>query len=344
MNMRCGTTVGVAILALLAGGAAAVRPAPAGAQARAVVWNLPHVAAPSYYHTQNLNAFAAKVKEKSQGRMEIRVHPASSLYPGPELIPAILDGRAEIGPVLSAYLTDVMLELGVLELPFMTSTLEEHRKAAEQLRGFAAEVMARRGLRLLTVHAWPSQQLFSNQPLRTLADWRGRKLRVYGAESADLVRTLGGAPVNIPFGEVYVALQRGVVDGAMTSATNAEPMKFFEVSRYLNYWSLLGAGCDWIVVNQKAWEALPRDLQQVVQDALKESRLEDRNWEEARAWEARARQRVQELGMTVVDPAAAEIDKARQLSRAVWEGWLRRAGPDGKRAMDTALRALGRRP
>ena len=52
-----------------------------GAQAKPVVWNLPHVAAPTYYHTINYTAFANKVKEKSGGRMEIRVHPASSLYP-----------------------------------------------------------------------------------------------------------------------------------------------------------------------------------------------------------------------------------------------------------------------
>jgi len=334
-------TAGVAILALLAGGAAG-GPAPARAQAKPVVWNLPHVAAPTYYHTQNLNAFAAKVKERSQGRMEIRVHPASSLYPGPELIPAILDGRAEIGPVLSAYLTDVMLELGVLELPFMTSTIEEHRNAAERLRAFSAEVMARRGLRLLTVHAWPSQQLFSTVPIRTLADWKGRKLRVYGSESAELVRALGGAPVSIPFGEVYVALQRGVVDGAMTSATNAEPMKFFEVAKYLNYWYLTGASLEWLAVNAKAWDALPKDLQQAVLDALKESRFEDREWEDARAWDDRARKRIQELGMTVIDPPKEEIGKARAQSRTAWDAWIKRTGAEGKRAMELALKALGR--
>ena len=75
-------SVVLAVLAVVAGGAA-LAPAPAGAQAKPIVWNLPTVAAPTYYHTVNYNAFAAKLKEKSGGRMEIRVHPASSLYPGP---------------------------------------------------------------------------------------------------------------------------------------------------------------------------------------------------------------------------------------------------------------------
>jgi TRAP-type C4-dicarboxylate transport system substrate-binding protein len=338
-------TILLAVLAAglaLVAGRAGLAPAPVDAQAKTVVWNLPHVAAPTYYHTVNLKALADRVRAKSGGRMEIRVHPASSLYPAPELIPAVVEGRAEIAPVLSAYLTDLMLEMGVLELPFMTGSIDEHRRVARTLRPFYEERMARHGLKLLTVHTWPSQQLFSNQPIRTLADWKGKKLRVYGAESADMVRALGGAPVSIPFGEVYTALQRGVVDGAVTSATNAEPMKFFEVSKFINYWYFSGASLEWLAVNRKAWDALPADLQTVVLEALTEVRFEDQEWEDAKAWDARARARARELGMTVVDPPQEEIEKARQQAREAWTTWARRTGEAGQRALELALKALGR--
>ena len=330
-------SVAVAVLAFIAGG-----PAPAAAQAKPIVWNLPHVAAPTYYHTINLNAFAAKVKEKSGGRMDIRVHPASSLYPQQEILPSLLDGRSEIGPVLSGYLTDVLLELGVLELPFMTSSLEEHRKAQQQLKPFFAEQLGKKGLKLLTAHAWPSQQVFSHQPIRTIADWKGKKIRVYGADTSNITKTLGGVPVNIPFGELYTALEKKTVDGAITSATNAEPMKFFEVSKVINYWFLAGASSEWLVVNQKAWDGLAKDLQQIVLDSLKEVRFEDKEWEDAKAFEERALKRFPEIGMTVVNPSKEEIEKARQLSRAAWDTWLSRSGADGKRGMELALKALGR--
>jgi TRAP-type C4-dicarboxylate transport system substrate-binding protein len=312
------------------------------AQAPAVVWNLPHVAAPSYYLITNLTIFAAKVKEKSGGRMEIRVHPASSLYPGPELIPAVLDGRADIAPIVSPYLTDVLLETGVLELPFMTQSHDEHRKAQEALRPFINEMTAKRGLKMLAAYAWPSQQLFSAQPVRTIADWKGRKLRVTGAETSDFVRAVGGAPVGMAFGEVYTSLQRGVIDGAITSATNAEPMKFFEVSKYLNYWNLAGAANELLVVNLRAWEKLPPDLQKVVTDSVAEVRLEEKQWSDMRALDATTRERVVALGMTVVDPAPAEIAKARQAARGGWDLWLKRTGDNGKRAMEIALKSLGR--
>jgi len=335
------STVALVLLALAAGGSA-LGPTPAGAQAKPVVWNLPTVAAPSYFHTVNYNALAARVKEKSGGRMEIRVHPASSLYPSAELIPAVLDGRTELGTVLASYLTDVLLEIGPLELPFMTGSVEEHKKAALQLRPFYTERFARQGLKLLSIHAWPSQQIFSTVPIRSVADWKGKKIRVYGADSANIARLLGAAPVNINFGEVYSALEKRTVDGAMTSATNAEPMKFFEVAKYLDYWYLAGAAMEWLVANQKAWDALPNDLQQVVLDALKETNLEEKEWQDAIAADERARKRLPELGMTVVDPPREEIEKARRIAQGAWDIWLQRTGADGKRALELALKALGR--
>ena len=333
-------TLAVLLLALVAAGTAA--PAPVTAQAKTVVWNFPHISAPTYYHTINYTAFTNKVREKSGGRMDIRFHAASSLYPGPELIPAVLDGRAEIAPVLASYLTDVLLEMGPLELPFMTHSMEEHKKAAFQLRGFYAEALAKKGLKLIAMSTWPSQQVFSTMPIRTVADWKGKKIRVYGADSANLTRALGGAPVNIAFGEVYSALEKKTVDGAMTSATNAEPMKFFEVAKFLDYWYLTGAAQEWVVANQKAWDALPKDLQQAVLDGVKESNLEEKEWADAIAFDEKVRKRLPELGMTVVDPAKDELDKARKAARSVWDTWLTRTGADGKRGLELALKALGR--
>ena len=330
----------VLLLALVAAGTTA--PAPVTAQAKTVVWNFPHISAPTYYHTVNYTAFTNKVREKSGGRMDIRFHAASSLYPGPELLPAVLDGRAEIGPVLAAYLTDVLLEMGPLELPFMTHSMEEHKKAGFALRGFYTEMLARKGLKLLAMSTWPSQQIFSTMPIRTVADWKGKKIRVYGADSANLARALAAAPVNIAFGEVYSALEKKTVDGAMTSATNAEPMKFFEVAKFLDYWYLTGASQEWIVANQKAWDALPKDLQQAVLDGVKESNLEEKEWADAIAFDERVRKRLPELGMTVVDPPKDELDKARKAARSVWDTWLTRTGADGKRGIELALKALGR--
>ena len=128
----------------------------------------------------------------------------------------------------------------------------------------------------------------------------------------------------------------------MTSATNAEPMKFFEVAKFLDYWYLAGAAQEWLVANQKAWDGLPKDLQQVVLDTMKETNLEEKEWADAIAADERARKRLPELGMTIVDPSKEEIEKARKIARGAWDIWLSRTGADGKRGFDLALKALGR--
>ena len=341
--MKTTTVITLALLLLtLVAGGTALAPAHVEAQAKPIVWNLPHIAAPTYYHTINYTAFSNKVKEKSGGRMEVRFHAASSLYPGPEIMQAVLDGRAEIAPVLASYLTDVLLEMSVLELPFMTSSMEEHKKAAFALRSFYTEALAKKGLKLVAMTTWPSQQIFSTSPIRTVADWKGKKIRVYGADSANLARLMGAAPVNIAFAEVYTALEKKTVDGAMTSATNAEPMKFFEVAKFLNYWYLAGAAQEWLVVNQKAWDGLAKDLQQVVLDSLKDTNFEEKEWGDAISFDQRVRGRLPELGMTVVDPPKDELAKARGIAKGAWDTWLSRTGADGKRALELAQKALGR--
>jgi TRAP-type C4-dicarboxylate transport system substrate-binding protein len=331
----------LAIILLL--GFSLAAPAMVGAQAKTVVWNLPHVAAPTFYLTTNIKMVADKVKEKSNGRMEIRVHPASSLYPGPELIPALVEGRVEIAPVLTGYLVDIFLPMGVLELPFMTSSPEEHRRAAEKLRPFFTEQFARKNILLMTIHPWPSQQLYSTKKaVATVGDWKGMKIRTTGAEQTELVKSLGAAPVNVAFGEVYTALQRGVIEAAITSAPNAEPMKFFEVAKYLNYWFINGFYGEFYGINKKAWDALTPDLRDIVSAAFKETQYEDRTWADAISWDAKAKKRVQELGMTTIDVSKEEIEKARKISRPSWDIWLKRTGADGKKAMEIALQALGR--
>ncbi len=340
---RKSAWMALGMVGILIGGGFLFLPSNLFAQAKTIVWNLPTTAAPTYYHTLDLKMLADKVKEKSNGRMEIRIHPASSLYPQQEQIPALVDGRVEIGMVGSGYMVDMFLECSVLELPFMTSSLEEHHEATKKLRSYFAERLAKHNIQLLAIGTWPTQQLYTtNKRVTKVEDWKGLKVRVYGTDTAEVTRALGGAPVNITFGEVYTALQRNVIDGAITSATNAEPMKFFEVAKYINYWFISGGTIEFLSVNKKALNALPQDLQQVVLNSVKESRGEEKEWEDAKAWDARAKQRCTELGMTMVDVPKAELDRARKLARPAWDAWLKRTGPEGKHAIELALKALGR--
>ena len=141
-------------------------------------------------------------------------------------------------PILSGYMVDMFLEMAVLDLPFMTRGLGRSTGRRPKNCGPTTS----NGWPRRISSSWPSEpglpSSFS-RPRKPSPKWKtgkGPKIRVYGAETAEADQGPGGAPVNIPFGEVYTALQRNVADGAITSATNAEPMKFFEVTKFINYW------------------------------------------------------------------------------------------------------------
>ena len=320
----------------------ALTPSQAPAQGK-VVWNLAHYAAPTYYHVLNYKELARLLQEKTNGRFEIRIHPGSSLYPMQETHLALIDGRVELAPIGPIIMTDVLIATGAVDLPFLTSSIEEHRKAAEGLRGFFAEELGRHGLVLLAINAWPSQQLFSTKrPIATVDDWKGLKVRIKGTEEASMTRALGGAPVSVAFGELYAALQRGVAEAAITSATNTIPMKFHEVTKYINYWQFTGSGLELFAANRKAWDGLPADLRDGFSAVMKEMRLEDKEWADNREWEARARQEARERGLTIVEVSKAEIEKAQKLARPVWDTWAKRAGERGQKALQETLRILGR--
>ena len=95
-------------------------------------------------------------------------------------------------------------------------------------------------------------------------------------------------------------------------------------------------------MNKKAFNALPQDLQQVVLDAVKESRFEDKEWEDAKAWDAKAKQRCAELGLTIVDVSAGGDRESPKMVKPAWDNWLKRTGAEGQRALDLAAKALGR--
>jgi TRAP-type C4-dicarboxylate transport system substrate-binding protein len=317
-------------------------PSWAGAQGK-VVWNLAHYAAPTYYHTLNYKEMAQRIQEKTGGRFEIRIHPGSSLYPMTETHLALIDGRVELAPISPLLMTDVLIATGAVDLPFMTGSIAEHRKAAEGLRKFFEEELAKHGLVLLAINAWPSQQLFSTKrAIRTVEDWNGLKVRIKGSEEAGMTKALGGAPVLVNFAELYTALQRGVAEGAITSATNVIPMRFHEVTKYINYWNFSGSGIELFAANRKAWDALGPDLRNAFTAVIKEMRLEDKEWSDNKAWDDRARNEARERGLTIVEVPPAEVEKARKLARPVWDAWAKRAGEPGQRALQETLRILGR--
>ncbi len=305
-----------------------------------VKWDLPHFASPTYFISKNLDLFTKAVKAKTNGKFNIVLHAGSSLLKGPQCAPSLVSGRVPIGPVLSPYVYDIFPRLTVLYMPFLTSSIQEHRSAGEKLRGYFHKVLEEKKLKPLFMYCWPTQQVFSLEPMETVDAWKGKKVRVFNAQQADLCKRLRAAPTNIAFSEVYTALQRGTVDAYITSNTNIPVMKFYEVSKYANEWTFNGAALEFLCVNMDAWNKLPKEYQKALLEVIEETKIEDKLWADAAKADQDSINEMKSEGMTILYPSKGEIEKMKKIARPVWDSWAKKHGTEN--LLKKALEAVGR--
>jgi len=121
-----------------------------------------------------------------------------------------------------------------LDLPGITPELATARKAVDAYRGALDErLQARYGGKLLALWPYPGQVFFCKGTTSGLDGLKGKKVRVFSPALAALVEHFGGAPVTLPFSDVYQGLQRGVVDCAITASLSGNSAKWFEVTDHL---------------------------------------------------------------------------------------------------------------
>ncbi|WP_305043143.1 TRAP transporter substrate-binding protein [Geoalkalibacter sp.] len=226
--------------------------------------------------------FADSVRLASGGRLEIRLFSAGELVGANEVFDAISKGSAEIAHSSPLYWKGKNEAfVAYASVPFGLDA-----------EGYNIWLYERGGLEMLQelykpygIFALPAGQtgqemgLFSNKKASTMADFKGMRLRTVGWYM-DIMNQLGASVSPLPGGEVYLALERGVIDAAeySTPAINF-PMGFDDITKYVISPGVHQPGfqCD-IIINQKAWDSLPADLQWIVKIAAAETQLWSNAW------------------------------------------------------------------
>ncbi|WP_137176745.1 TRAP transporter substrate-binding protein [Roseomonas sp. AR75] len=205
-----------------------------------------------------------------------------------------------------------------IDLIGVSTDMGELRAAVNAYREpFNARIEQRFGARVLAIWPFGPQVFFCNQPIRTLDDLRGLKVRSFTASMSALLERLGATPVTLAFPEVYPALQRGLASCGITSPTSANTGKWPEVTTHLLPLSVSGS-VQAHLVNLAWWNRQP----QAVRDGLTAQfrQMEDALWQLASATNEDAtncslglpsclRQAHQSYNMTLVQ--VSEADKAR---------------------------------
>lgn len=242
------------------------------AQAAPIVLKLGHVVEPVAPYAQGATLFAQKVTEKTNGTVEVQVFPNSQLGNQRDMIEGMIFGTVDMCMSTTAVLGNFVPEMSVFDLPFIFRDRDHAYKALDSLgmelaklgekRGFKVLVMMENGVRHMTN---------SKRSIKKPEDMKALKFRVMEQPTyIKMMELLGASPTPMAFGEVYTALQKGVIDGQENPLSTITTSRLFEVQKYI---SLTGHtySAEPMLIGMKAWNKLSADQQKAVQEAAAES-------------------------------------------------------------------------
>jgi tripartite ATP-independent transporter DctP family solute receptor len=266
-----------------------------------------------------LEHMAGRALEISEGRLRVVVYPAEQLGSERECLELLQIGSLGMTKVSAAVMENFAPGYRVLSVPYVFRD-EGHRWAV--LEGEVGKEILQEGVpkRLLGLAFYDAGQrsfYTRDRAVQVPGDLEGLKIRTQESPTAmSLVRSLGGAATPLAWGELYTALQQGVVDGAENNPPSFHLSRHYEVARYYSL-DEHTAVPDVLLIGTAQWERLSRDERGWLRAAVAESAVVQRDlWRTATETALRA---VQEAGVEVVRPAKEPFAaRAREL-RAEFE-------------------------
>jgi TRAP-type C4-dicarboxylate transport system substrate-binding protein len=324
-----------ALLTLLASPALA-QPVPPGPRVAITAVTQPLPTQPQYLLVDQ-PLIRDGLRTRSGGRIEVTLasHAERNLS-GTEIVRLVRSGQAEIGAgTLSTLSGDVPILDGI-DLSGLAPDIALARRIAEAMVPVANRDMERFGTRILATYPFPAQVVFCRAPFTTLADLRGRRIRTFGNSLVDFFTALGAQPTSIGFPEVYSALERGVVDCAITGSGSGAAARWPEVSTHISDMPVSWAVAAYIV--NVAWlnrqEPAVREL---IETTFRE--VSDRQWQlgldatrdgiDCNIGNREACRIHQLAPRPMTEVKATDADRAetrRIFEQVVLPGWVRRCG------------------
>ena len=275
-----------------------------------------------------MEKFAELVKQKSGGKLTVKLFGGGALGGDLQVVSALQGGTVEMSLMNASLLNGLVKEYSVLDFPFLFNNEEEAyavvdgpvgKKLMEKLPAKGIVGLAYPELGFRHIHN-------SKRPVTKLEDLQGLKIRVIQTPVyIDTLNALGANATPLPFPEVYNALEQKTVDGATNPLVTIPVMKFNEVQKFLTI-TRHQYNPQIIIVSKKAWDKLSPDEQKILQDAATEATVFERKV--SREKNAQALDTLKKGGMQVTELAPAEIEKMRVKVKPVIDKHSKVVGED----------------
>jgi TRAP-type C4-dicarboxylate transport system substrate-binding protein len=195
------------------------------------------------------------VKQKSGGKIEIKTFHSSQLGDQKSLIEGLIYGTIDMALVGTAALGQFQPQISLFDLPFLFDDLEHTYKSLDT-------VGMENGIRHMTNNI---------REIKKPEDMKGLKIRVQTNKIfVSMIKALGASPTPMSLGELYTALQQGVVDGQENPAAHIYTQRFYEVQKYASL-TAHAYTPEPLLISMKRWNAFPPQVQDLFWQAAKES-------------------------------------------------------------------------
>ena len=229
------------------------------------------------------NAFANKVKQLTHGQIQIKVYPDAQLGDENSAIQEIQLGAIDFGRINSSPLASYSSTMGVLGLPYLFNSSAQMWRVLNGPVGkkLLSDLKVAKMVGLTYYDSGSRDFYNSKHPVKVPADLKGLTIRVQqSAMFIDMVHILGGSPTPMAYGDVYNALQSGVIDGAENNLPSYYTTNHYKVAKYLTL-DEHTRNPEVLLASSKTWNKLSPADQKIVMKAAAYSQLVER-----RAWNA----------------------------------------------------------
>ena len=237
-------------------------------------------------HSANVNepyhigflAFAEAVKAKTGGRVVVEVFPNNVLGNELEMIEGLLLGNLDITTPSNGVLTNFVPPLRVFDLPYLFNDRAHMYRVVDGPVGEAMKAeMSKKGFRLLAFYEAGIRHIMTTKkPINSLADLNNLKIRTMEIPGhVASFNAFSAKATPLAYGELYSAMQSGVVDGAEAANSNYYAKQFYRVAPYWAQvgWTMLVSD---MIMSEEKFNSLAPDLQKAIMEAAHESAVVER--------------------------------------------------------------------
>jgi TRAP-type C4-dicarboxylate transport system substrate-binding protein len=207
-------------------------------------------------HRTSFVPFSNKIAEITGGKLTVKIYPGGTLGNPKTMVDSISKGITDIGFVLTPMVPGRFPRSSAFELPLIFENSVHLTKVMYDLydRYFMEDFKA---FKVLWFNSSPLSQLHTiKKPVLKVADFKGLRIRSSGQIESQSIKKLGGNPVSIPISELSIALQKGVVDAALTPYAALKSFKLIDLTKYITQINNSGTLMV-ILMNKKKWNSLP---------------------------------------------------------------------------------------